>query len=89
MERMPCGTFEANSMFFRIGVLAYNMFVLFKLLALPSSMLKSQIQTVRWLLYQTAGKIVKHGGALYLKVSNAMCHVLAEIRARSYEVQIT
>lgn len=24
MERMPCGQFEANAVFFRIGVLAYN-----------------------------------------------------------------
>ena len=35
MERLPCGTFAANAVFFRIGVLAYNLFVLFKLLALP------------------------------------------------------
>jgi hypothetical protein len=24
MERMPCGQFEANAVFFRIGALAYN-----------------------------------------------------------------
>ncbi|MCA9422831.1 MAG: hypothetical protein KC592_17565 [Nitrospira sp.] len=35
MERLPCGTFAANAVFFRIGVLAYNLFVLFKMLALP------------------------------------------------------
>jgi len=26
MERMPCGQFEANAVFFRIGILAYNLF---------------------------------------------------------------
>jgi len=26
MERMPCGELEANAVFFRIGVLAYNLF---------------------------------------------------------------
>jgi len=26
MERMPCGKLEANALFFRIGVLAYNLF---------------------------------------------------------------
>ena len=88
MERMPCGTFEANSVFFRIGVMAYNLFVLFKIMALPSSLRKCQIQTVRWLLYQTAGKIVKHAGALYLKVSNEMLGVLGEIRAKNYEVLV-
>jgi hypothetical protein len=88
MERMPCGTFEANSMFFRIGVLAYNMFVLFKLLALPSSMNKHQVQTIRWRLYQTAGKIVKHAGALYLKVNRFVHDLFAEIRVRNYEVMV-
>ena len=27
MERMPCGTFDANSMFFKVGILADNLFV--------------------------------------------------------------
>ncbi len=88
MERMPCGSFEANSMFFRIGVLAYNLFVLFKLLALPSSMKKYQVQTIRWRLYQTAGKIVRHAGALYLKVSRFVHDFFAQIRARNYEVMV-
>ncbi len=88
MERMPCGTFEANSMFFRIGVTAYNLFVLFKLLALPSSMKKRQVQTIRWVLYQTAGKIVKHGGAISLKISRVVHSLFSEIRARNYEVMV-
>ena len=88
MERMPCGTFEANSMFFRTGVLAYNLFVLFRLLVLPASMKKHQVQTIRWRLYQTAGKIVKHAGALYLKVNRLAHDLFAEIRARNYEVMV-
>ena len=36
MERMPCGQFEANAAFFRIGVIAHNLFVLFKHSALDS-----------------------------------------------------
>jgi len=31
MERMPCGQLKANALFFRIGVLAYNLFRLFTL----------------------------------------------------------
>ena len=30
MERMPCDSFKANAMFFRTGVLAYNLYVLFR-----------------------------------------------------------
>ena len=37
MEWMPCGETYANAVFFRIGVLAYNLFLAMKLLALPPS----------------------------------------------------
>jgi len=45
MERMPCGQFEANAVFFRIGVLAYNVGRLFVLKALDSSWHRHQVQT--------------------------------------------
>ena len=32
MERMPRGQFEANAVFFRIGILAYNLFRMFELI---------------------------------------------------------
>jgi hypothetical protein len=35
MERMPCGQTEANAIFFRIGVIAYNLFIGFKRLSCP------------------------------------------------------
>ena len=88
MERMPCGSFKANSMFFKVGVLAYNLFVLFKLFALPSTLEKSQIQTIRWVLYQTAGKIIKHSGAIYLKISKVAHDLFIEIRTKNYEVMV-
>lgn len=86
MERMPCGTLAANSIFFRIGVLAYNLFMLFKMTTLPQSMQRFQIQTVRWQVYQIAGKIVKHAGTLCLKINQSSHQLLDEIRAKSYEV---
>ncbi len=88
MERMPCGDFGANSMFFRIGVLAYNLFVFFNKCSLPQSMQKNQVQTLRWRLYQAAGRITKHAGAIYLKVSNCFYGLFEEIRSKLYEVLI-
>jgi len=35
MKRMPCGQFTANAIFFRIGTMAYNLFVMFKTHVLP------------------------------------------------------
>ena len=47
MEQLPCGIFAANAVFLRIGVLAYNLFVVFKLLALPRTWSRCQVRTVR------------------------------------------
>jgi hypothetical protein len=61
MDYMPCGTFEANAVFFSIGVLTYNLYLGFRSNALGSGWERVQVQTVRWRLFQTAGKIIRHG----------------------------
>ena len=86
MERMPCGQLKANAMFFRIGTLAYNLFRLFVLNTLAPSWHRHQVQTVRWRLYQIAGKIVFHAGQVYLKVRRGLCQFFTDIRLRIWEV---
>ncbi len=85
MERMPCGQFEANAVFFRIGVLAYNVGRLFILSTLEVSWHRHQVQTLRWKLYGTAGKIVFHGRSVYLKVSHGLQKLFSNVRLRSWE----
>lgn len=85
MERLPCGDFGANAVFFRLGTLAYNLFVLFKLLALPREWGRHQIQTLRWRLYQVAGKVVTHARALILKIGRGVFALFEEIRTRTAE----
>ena len=82
MERMPCGQFWANAVFFRLGVLAYNLFRMFELHVLPADWRRHQIRTVRWRLYQVAGKVVRHAGQLYLKVREAYYGLFEMIRRR-------
>jgi hypothetical protein len=79
---MPCGTFEANAVFFCIGVLTYNLYLGFRDAALGSGWERAQVQTVRWRLFQTAGKIVRHGRQLFLKISTAMVDEFKAIRER-------
>jgi hypothetical protein len=69
MEWMPCGETYANAVFFRIGILAYNLFLVMKLLALPPWYRSFTISTVRWRLYQIAGAVVKHAHQLLLKLA--------------------
>jgi hypothetical protein len=84
MERMPCGDFAGNAAFFRIGVLAYNLFILFRSAALPDSWSRYQLATVRWKLYQVAGKVVAHGNRAWLKIRRWWLELFASIRRRVY-----
>jgi len=72
MESLPCGNFNANAMWFAIGVLTYNMFIMQKELLLPESFKTKTIYTLRWSLIEIAGKVVKHGRMLWLLLSTTM-----------------
>ena len=89
MERMPCGQFEANGVFFRIGVLSYNVGRLFVLKTLDESWHRHQVQTLRWKLYESAGKIVFHGRYVYLKVRRHLQKLFSQIRLKSWEFAYT
>jgi hypothetical protein len=78
MERMPCGQHQANALLFAIGVLAYN--------CLPHDWRKKTVATLRWNLYQTAGKLIRHAEGVILRVMAPpdKFHIFLEIRKRSY-----
>jgi len=86
MERMPCGQFSANAVFFRIGAMAYNLFVMFKTHVLPKEWIKYQVQTVRWRLYQIAAHVTRHARSLWLQVSNAHIALFRDIRLRCSQI---
>ncbi|MFC1856820.1 IS1380 family transposase [Thermodesulfobacteriota bacterium] len=85
MERMPCGQSHANAVFFRIGAIAYNVYRLFLMKTLDQSWNKHQVQTLRWRLYQTAGKVVNHSNRVSLKVRRGLYNLFAKIRLRIWE----
>jgi hypothetical protein len=82
LEHMPCGTFEANSFYFALGILAWNLHVLFRSAVLPEDWKACKIQTLRWRFYQIGGKIVSHARAMILKVSNWAFELFEEVRLR-------
>ena len=85
MERMPCGQFKANAVFFRIGVIAYNLYKLFLKYSLDKSWWKYQVQTIRWRLYNKAGKVSDHARQIRLKINKHLYDLFNEIRYRSWE----
>ncbi|KWT78951.1 transposase [Candidatus Magnetominusculus xianensis] len=90
MERMPCGQTHANAVFFRLGVIAYNLFIGFKRLSCPDSWARHTIKTFRWKMIQAAGRIVSHAGQVILKlaVDIKKLAVFEEIRVKIYELSL-
>ena len=69
LNYLPCDNFEANAIWFAIGLMAYNCHVFTKEHFLPNSWRRKTIQTIRWQLIHIAGKVVKHAGLIWLKFS--------------------
>jgi len=90
MERMPCGQTYANAVFFRIGVLAHNLFIGFKHLACPESWVKQTIATFRWKMVQVAGRIIRHAGEVVLKlmIDLGKSELFRGIRKKAYELSL-
>jgi hypothetical protein len=87
MEYMPCGTCAANAAFFALGVLAHNLYIGFRRIVSGKDNASQQVQTMRWRLYQTAGKVVRHSRQIFLKVSAAVLDLFTDIRERCAELR--
>jgi hypothetical protein len=85
MERMPFGQFAANAVFFRIGVITYNFYKMFVSIALGKKWHHHQVQTIRWKLYNVAGKVVFGGRYVKLKVRRRMGALFEKIRLRAWQ----
>lgn len=72
MEHMPCGEFEANAMYFSIGVLTYNLIVAQKYFVIQEGMEKSTIATLRWKLMHIAAWITDHSNRIRLKIATTL-----------------
>lgn len=88
MEWMPSGDFEANGVYFAIGILIYNLFIAQKLLTMPEPWKTKTIKSIRWLLVEVGGKLVSHGRTMILKISTSFekVRIYLEMRRRTFEV---
>jgi hypothetical protein len=84
MEQMTSGYFHANTLWFALGVLAYNLTEAQKLLFLGSEWKTKTIATIRWQLIQLAGRLVRHGRQVILRlaISAEKLALLLEMRGR-------
>jgi hypothetical protein len=84
MEQMTSGDFRANALWFVLGVLASNLVQGMKLLFLDSDWRSKTVATLRWQLIQVAGRLIRHGRSLILRLAASLekYALLVELRRR-------
>jgi DDE family transposase len=65
---MPCGRFGANAAWLRLAVLTYNLLTALKRLALPPELLTARPKRLRFLVFNTPGKLVHHARRTLLRL---------------------
>jgi len=84
MSYLPSSNLEANAFYFQIGTLAYNLFLLFKQI-LNTNLQKHTVKTIRYKLYNIAGKVISHARNTILKINEEFIEMLQRIRRLAYE----
>jgi len=72
MEHMPFGEFEANAIYFGIGVLTYNLMIAQKHFVVMEGYQGSTINTLRWRFTQISAWIVEHAKIVRLKIATTV-----------------
>ena len=78
---LPSGKFGANAAWFRLNVLTYNLLTALKRLTLPGDLRTARPKRLRFLLFNTVGKVIAHARQTFLRLSDALQHALL-VRAR-------
>lgn len=87
LRYLPASHFLGNALYFQIGTLAYNLFILFKQ-AFEENWKRHTVQTIRVKFYFIAGKVIHHARRTILKVNTEFVEVLERIRRRIYEISL-
>ena len=87
LSYLPTSDFMANALYFQIGALAYNLFILFRQ-TLQKNWQRHTVQTIRYKLYNIAGKVITHARQIILKVNREFVEILNHIRQRCYEISL-
>lgn len=73
---LPSGKFGANAAWFRCNVLTYNLLTALKRLTLPGDFRTARPKRLRFLLFNTVGKVISHARRTLLRLSGAAHHAL-------------
>jgi hypothetical protein len=80
---LPSGKFGANAAWFRLNTLTYNLLSALKRLTLPGDLRTARPKRLRFLLFNTVGKVVAHARRTLLRLTGALQHaLLVRVRQR-------
>jgi hypothetical protein len=80
---LPSGKFGANAAWFRLNVLTYNLLTALKRLTLPGDLRTARPKRLRFLLFNTVGKVVTHARRTLLRLSAVLQHAfLVRVRRK-------
>ena len=68
-EALPSQKFGANAAWFRLNVLAFNLLRVFQRGGLPPDLHRARPKRLRFVLINTVGRLVRHGGQTLLRVA--------------------
>jgi hypothetical protein len=66
---LPCGRFGANAAWLRLSILTHNVLTALKRLALPVELLQARPKRLRFLFFNTAGRLVHHARRTILRLA--------------------
>jgi hypothetical protein len=68
---MPSKYFGTNAAWLRLAVIAHNVITALKRLALPAELLTARPKRLRFLIFNTAGRLVHHARSILLRLATA------------------
>lgn len=81
---LPCKRFFANSTWYRLNCITYNIISVMKRIALPQSWWSARLKALRFHLLRIAGRVIESGRRIYLRLSHGhqSFNLYAEARSK-------
>ena len=79
---VPCGQFEANALYYSIGILTFNLLKLMQMMVLPESQLKRTVLSLRRGFFRMVAKVTSSKRRWELQVDKHIEHIRQIIRVR-------
>lgn len=75
LKHLPCGQIAANEMYFSVGILAYNILQMIKLIALPPEHRRKSVRSLRYQLIHLAARLIYHARYAVVRIAAPMKNI--------------